>query len=75
MRMGDQRLLKRIEYYVGRAGDGVTAWVGGEGKGTMDGLGGRGPLGIWPHGGLEYHRTRPWGLVQHRTYSKGVASL
>ena len=31
----------------------------------MCGLRGRGCLGVWHHGGLEYRRTRTCGLVQH----------
>ena len=40
----------------------------------MDALRGRGSSGVWHHGGLVYRRTvdaicRPWGSVQHSTYS------
>ena len=35
------------------------------GKEEIDGLRARGLSGVCRHGGLEYHRTRPWGLVQH----------
>ena len=52
------------ECHVGKAGERGKTRTRGEGE-IMDGLRGRGSLGVWHHGGLEHRRTRLWGLVQH----------
>ena len=45
------------EDHVGRAGERGTTWIEGEGE-RVDGLRGRGSLGVLHHEGLEYRRTR-----------------
>ena len=67
--MGDQRLRKRgvsglpKRDVSGKLENAEKTWAGGEGE-RMNGLRGRGSSEVWYHGGLEYHRIRPWGLVQ-----------
>ena len=54
------RLQVTQEGHVRRAGERGR----GVGEG-MDRLRGRGLSGVWHHGRLEHHRTRPWGFVKH----------
>ena len=67
--MGDRRLSKRV--MSGELENAGKRGPGGEEKGWMDGLRGRGSSAIWDHGGLEHRRTVTWGLVQLSTW-KGL---
>ena len=61
--MGDHRLPKRTTS--GELENAGQLVPGGGSLKRMDGLRGRGSSGVWHHGGFDYRRTRPWGLVQH----------